>query len=250
MMTKIASAAAVLAIAGSAMAQGLPWNLRGTVNFADSELITGSLGIAPTTSFYNDALGGANGGPNPAFFAVFPALEFDSYWALGSGPSSVANGQAPAYAGSGAPITVSSSLAENGAGFGTPGVGQDSTLKEVNGVLGHAIFLARLTTLGSGSGLTASNGEAAFGQIGMFNGALGQNVQLTLNGAGASGPGIGEGGAIVQQTYWLVSEVQEVEFGGNVYTVHDLYVTTAIPTPGAVALFGLAGLAAARRRRA
>ena len=38
--------------------------------------------------------------------------------------------------------------------------------------------------------------------------------------------------------------------GGNVWaTLDNLYVGGAIPTPGALGLFGVAGLAAARRRR-
>lgn len=255
MMTKIVSAAAVLAIAGSALAQGNPWNMRGTVNFGDSPFVTQSNSITTNTSFFNDALGGSNGGPNPAFFAVFPALEFDSYWALGAGPNTTADGvQNGPYAGSGEPITVTSTLATNGAGFATPGVGADATLKEVNGVLGWALFLARLTTVGEGQ-LFATDGngglssDAPFGRIGIWTGSGNFNRTLVLNGPGEPGPS-GLDGQAGTQLYYLVAETQQVTINGVLHTVHDLYVTTAIPTPGAVALFGLAGLAAARRRRA
>lgn len=242
MMTKIASAAAVLLVAGSAFAQGSPFTLTGTVNFGDSDLITQSLGIAPTTSFYNHSFGNSNGGPNPGFLGAFPELEWDSYWAIGAGPNTTAGEFSAPYAGSGLPITVSETLAENGAGFATPGVGAPSTLKEVNGVLSESLFLARLTTVGAGSGLLASDGSAAYGRVGLNNNS---NVVLTLNGA--SNTGNSNDGTI--QNYWLVSETQEVEIGGVIHVVHDLYVVTAVPTPGAVALFGLAGMAATRRRR-
>lgn len=43
--------------------------------------------ILPSTSFYQDAVGAPMAiGVNPAFFAVFPSLEFDSWVALGAAP--------------------------------------------------------------------------------------------------------------------------------------------------------------------
>jgi MYXO-CTERM domain-containing protein len=250
MMTKIASAAAVLLVAGSALAQGNQWNMRGTVNFADSPLITQSLGITTNTSFYNSPFGAANGAPSPAIIGVVPDAQWDSYWALGAGPNTATEENSYPYAGSALPLTVTANLAENGAGFGEPGVGAHSVLKEVNGVLGQVLFLGRLTTVGAGSYLTASDGSTVFGRVGIYDGDLGLNglAVLTLGGGSFYGPsgldGLGE-----YQHYWLVEETQEVEIGGVIHVVHDLYVTTAVPTPGAVALFGLAGMAATRRRR-
>jgi len=251
MMTKIVSAAAVLAIAGSAVAQGLPWNLRGPAAFNDGALFGGSNSILATTSFYNNAFGQSNGGPLPGIIAAFPDAEFDSYWASGAGPNTADGANSIAWAGSAGPISVTASTALLSGGFGEPGIGVQSTLKEVNGVLGEAVFFARLTTIGEGSGLTSSDGGPITGFFSIFNDDLGQEVLATVNGPGVSAPGIAGDGSIVQQTVWLVTEVTETTLSdGTFVRSHDLYLTTAIPTPGAVALFGLAGLAAARRRRA
>jgi hypothetical protein len=252
MMTKLVSAAAVLAIAGSALAQGSAWNFRGTLDLGNSPLVVGGVGIVPSTSFFNDGFGNTNGGPNPAFIGqpFAPNIAFDSYWAVGSGPTTAENPNANSpYAGSGLPFVATADKAESNGGFATPGVGADATLKEVNGVEGWALFIGRLTTIGEGSELLTKDGGSPFGSIGIFNGGGQTPVQMTLNGAGVAGPGGLDGS--IQQTYWFVSEVTETTLAdGTAIRVHDLYFTTAIPTPGAVALFGLAGLAAARRRRA
>lgn len=51
------------------------------------------------------------------------------------------------------------------------------------------------------------------------------------------------------QPYWLMTESQEVTVNGVPQIVHDLYALAFIPAPGAAALFALAGMTAAHRRR-
>lgn len=111
----------------------------------------------------------------------------------------------------------------------------------------QGVFLARLTAK-SGVGITG-----AVQVIGSFG-----TLDLTLNGA----PVAGLGGVLYQLKSYRVATVtlsdagfdtgsgSSEDFSGMAADVNDVWLVEAVPTPGAVALFGAAGLAGLRRRRA
>jgi MYXO-CTERM domain-containing protein len=111
----------------------------------------------------------------------------------------------------------------------------------------QGVFLARLTAK-SGVGITG-----AVQVIGSFG-----TLDLTLNGA----PVAGLGGVLYQLKSYRVATVtlndagfdtgsgSSEDFSGASADVNDVWLVEAVPTPGAVALFGAAGLAGLRRRRA
>ena len=247
MMTKIASVAAVLAVAGAASAG--TFNLLGTIDISDAPGVVGGNDINTENGFYNNGFGALNGGPNPAFFGVDANLEWDSYWAL---DGAEANGQAspsvaPGYTsagqdGSGATNVIAGTLAQYNSGFATPGTGRTSVIKDGPFGNGGYLFIGRLTTLGAGSSLfNGATGGAVLGRFGISNGAIAVNVSLELDGAG---------GDSAAGTLFFKSDSKAITLTtGQEVVVHDLYLTN-VPTPGALALFGLAGAAATRRRRA
>jgi len=219
----------------------------------------GSLGspISYTGTLYQDAAGN-NVGPNPFFIGFIPALEFDSYVAVDTGPSTAV----PAFQANG---TTPVSFASAGGPFNNPG--QISNLWFINGEAGaipnaafggaHALFLGRFSFQGTAGNLSlGANGvvvdivDPGTTNVGSPNTdsllvkftAFNTTVQSGLDGGDLS----------THPTafpYQLRLNSFQTSVGGNTYFVNDLYVVQ-IPTPGTIALAGLGGLLVARRRRA
>ena len=247
-MTKYVSAIALFAVAGAAQA----------AFFEARSGDAGSLGspISYSGTLYQNVAFGSNVGPNQNLIPVFADLEFDSYVAVDTGPSTAsftANGATPI------------SFASAGGPFNNPG--QISNLWFINGEAGavpnaafggaHAIFLGRFSFTGSQGTLSlGANGvvvdivDPGTTNVGSVNTdsllvkftAFNSTVQSGLDGGDLSThPTAFE--------YQLRLNSFQATVGATTYFVNDLYVVQ-IPTPGTIALASLGGLLVARRRRA
>jgi len=251
MNTYAMAAGAVLLASGSVLAQGNPWKTHGIMQFHDSPLMVGSQHIHTDTSFYTHPYASVNW-PVPEFIVDLDAdAAFSSYFGYGSGPGPL---HSQPYAGSVWGAEVAGSSAWLGGAWPEPGVGAAATLKEVNGALGWAVFLGRMTTVGAGSQIFATDGGAVQTTIGVSllpSSGPGNSIDfvtLRLNGEGVP--------SYHDNTYFFVSETTTgILSDGTAIVMHDLYFTTNItpilftPGPNAIALFALGGLVATRRRR-
>jgi len=227
-MTKLIAAAAGLAVAGSAFAQLETFAIDAwTSGTSGAQLVTAPI----SGNFYQNAFGAdLSSGINPAFIPAFPAIVFDSYVSLGTGPvaASGINSVAVQVADSYGPFEFAAGEV-NGSFFSTaqPGsVGGDSDFD---------IFLGRFTTLDD----AGISGEVQIGNLRRDGAVVAVTTLLAIGG-----PAVQAG----DQAYQLRVESFQADADGQTVFVNDLYVE-AIPTPGAAGLLGLAGLAAVRRRR-
>ena len=226
-MTKVIAAAAGLAVAGAASAQLQVFSVL-AVNSGD---VTGAIpnaGLSIDAPFNQVAPPfGSNLISGVSDFIDFePALEFDSYVAVGGEPiTSGASNAGPVI------DTVEFSFDSQsltGAWFVRP---DQSDVEPSNAVGGEFdVFLGRFV----GGSLS---GELVIGGLNEGGDDLGQ-FALNLDGTpGTPSDGIG-------QAYFLRVDVSS----GPAGQVNDVYLE-AVPAPGAAGLLGFAGLAAARRRR-
>lgn len=267
-MMKVVSATALLAAAGAANA----------AFFEVRSVDAGSLGspIAASSALFNStAPGNGNFGPSADAIELSPAqqnLAFDSYVGIDVGPSF---GGAPDVKGDGFqanPGDISSIGLAVGPGsvsgvwFMDPAGARPEVGSVSNSLFGgaDALFLGRFTfrtTTGatpSGTLSLGANGVVVDirdpGTAGVGSPATDSLlVRFTAFGVTAD-TGLDGGSLTTHPTaygYQLVEVVTQANnpSGNARWEIHDLYVVQ-IPTPGALALFGAAGLAAARRRRA
>ena len=254
-MKNIVSLGAVLALAGAAVAG--PFSI-GTVDASDG-LVAGGL---PGTGLdfnggvvYQDGFGtpGNTGEPNAAFLPLAPSLANDTYLTVDSGPVSLTyNGSDVAAAGEapGSPGFVGGGY--RGAWFVSgPFVNAFATTKDFgNGPEATwEIFVGRITLNGGSlSGhlavAFAEPGDANFSTIeGDLNfGAYDAGWDfITTDNTGRPLAKAGQG-----RGYAWVVKTTDTPQG----LVHDIYLQNVpVPTPGAMGLLGVAGLAAIRRRR-
>ena len=216
-MTKLTTAAAVLAAAAAANA-GVGFSLNSVDLGGDSA----SFGdpITTSTSFYQDGFGN-NFPPSAMFIGLVPTLQDDSYVAMdaiggstGTRTASAPGGGTPGNDATGGFFTAANSL--TGGYFTAGGVASGTSPGGNAGVM-----IAQLTTDGSLSGPNIRVNTSETG-----------TVSLALDGMGDAG--------LEANSY----AVRSGQFG----TVYEVWVEV-IPTPGTAAIFGAAGLAAVRRRR-
>lgn len=261
-MVKLASAAALLAAAGAAQA----------AFFEVVSVDTSSLGspISYTGTLFNPAAGSTLGSPAPDLMDLQAALQYDSYVAIDVGPGT------PGTATSGDGFHANpGDLAGIGNPFANagqisalwfmdpqgprPAVGSTTVNSKFDGAdflfLGRFVFRSS-TGLAQGSLSLGDNGVVVDirdpGTVGV--GAPATDTLLVRFNAFNSDVSSGlDGGSLTNHptayTYQLRLNESRVTVGTFNYLVYDLKVVQ-IPTPGAIALFGAAGLAAARRRRA
>lgn len=230
-MTKLVAVAVLSGIAGSASANVLPFTIDAAQSKDDGGGVANT-GLVTDGIFNQDTFGGDTA-PNPALFPVFPSLAFDTYVQIGGSPETGGNEQR--------------GTALAGFSFGT---------SDATGVWFRDAFS------GVGPAPSSVNNDIFLGRFvgGNLSGQL-QVGNLNENGAGTLAGDrngfilftIGDAPrAVAGATNLYALEVRQSSssFG----TVNDLYVVaseppTGIPAPGAVGILGLAGLAAARRRR-
>lgn len=225
----------VLMSAGSALAaDGF------AIGAIDAGGVTGSDPLASLMvvggTIYQNAFG-SDFEPNQAFIGLAPELEFDSYVTVDHSPVTAA----PGYNGGDVP---NASFLPGSTGFTGTSLGGAwfITGPFVSSVMNpstnlHEVFVARIT------------------HTGMLTGYLGTTISEDNVTTRTVGSGLGATfdsdtmSSALEETYvWIVRETT-VEIGGTNYTVSDLYLQQGVPTPGAVALLGVGGIAATRRRR-
>ena len=251
MVAKFASAAAVLALAG--MASAAPFRVQGVVEASDNPAALGSPLTLSGGTFFQHALGSANP-PASGFIPVFAALQYDSYVTIDGNGFSTASytsntpGQAiPAHN-----YFPNGSTLDMGAMFVTGGTG--SGVLDYNGVAVNVVAIARLTSASTGATLNLGPD----GVFALVRDTTGQDIRLQFT---AFDVGVQSGQLFPQnvpgsaaEPYFLIANQYDVTVSDSVTpstTLHvwDLYVASKVPTPGAAALLGLAGLAGLRRRR-
>jgi len=256
MVAKLASAAAILALAGTASAAA--FRIQGTVEASNAPGTLGSpITIAGGT--FNQHFLGNNFPPSSSFISIpgFEALAFDSYVAIDSNGPSTSSYTAAGPGGNGSSAHTASggyfpnaTTLDTGAMFTVGGVASSTgTFASLPGVTVNKIFIARLTS----ASLNATISLGPDGLLAVVRDLPGQpgqrDVQLTFNAfdvGETNGLGFPDlNPASTHQPYFLHAEVS---FAGG-FKIWDLYIASKIPTPGAAALFGVAGLAAIRRRR-
>ncbi len=267
-MMKVVSATALLAAAGAANAAFFE------VRSADA----GSLGSPITASgtlFNSSAPGNGNFGPSGDAIEASAAnqyLGFDSYVAVDVGPSLAGDIGTKGDGFQANPGDISSigltvgGTSVAGVWFMDPASARPEVGSVANALFGgaDALFLGRFsfrstTTQPTGTLSLGANGLVVDirdpGTVGVGSGAT-DSLLVRFNAFGAGVAQGLDGGSLT--THPTAYEYQLVEVvtqagplpGGTArFEIHDLYVVQ-IPTPGALALFGAAGLAAARRRRA
>jgi len=265
-MMKVVSATALLAAAGAANA----------AFFEVRSVDTNSLGspLVASSALFQSAAGGNFG---PSEFVIdgnSPGQQdptFDSYVAIDVGPSfggTSAKGDGfqanPGDIGAiGAPFAVANQVAA--VWFMDPNGARPEVGAVPQAAFGgaHGLFLGRFTfrsttTQPTGTLSLGANGLVVDirdpGTVGVGSAATDSLlVRFTAFGATAD-QGLDGGSLTTHPTAYGYQLVDRVTTGANPngtarWEIHDLYVVQ-IPTPGALALFGAAGLAAARRRRA
>ena len=185
---------------------------------ADDILISmENVSFTGVANLYQDAFGADHAnGINPAFFAPFPQLPYDSYVGIGG----------PHYQGSGFGGDVDPDFVwgatgvEAGGWFATPnGNGDFAGTSSPNGGL-FEVFAGRFTLEGDWTARGGSDVGDGFINTDLFEGFLSDGRGATVN--------------------WVEQQ------GGDINVNR---VDVGVPAPGAAALFGLAGLTASRRRR-
>lgn len=250
-MTKLLTAASVLAIAGAASAAQFQF-----LSIQAGGGVPGILGEgfrpSPGATFFQDAFGGnVADAVNPAFIGLAPSVEFDTYASISAiGP--VVNG-----AGSMVSRSFYGDLpagdVNNAGGTLTVGPGSQFTTAVMNyglGVSPQPFLSGKAPNQGGGRSdldgvflgrYTVTNGGTLQGGGLMAIKDQGDPATYTGNVTIGGGP-VQLGASPYELTPFLVTSNAQ----GNVY---DLWLVQ-IPTPGALALFGLGGVAAIRRRRA
>lgn len=225
-MTKLIAAAAVAGIAGAASAAILPYGV-GAVSSGSDGSVPANSGLQ--MAFFNNADGSIQP-PAQAILDNVADFQWNTYVQIGGAPS------VPGTEGQVAPgFTLVAPGASIGASifatwFGDPAITGSVTEAEADG----SLFLGRY------SGAGDLTGELFVGNLTEDGGATGAGV-FAVGGAPIQPAGL-------SQSYFLEVRVSQASIFGSPVQVNDLYLV-AIPAPGAASLLGLAGLAAARRRR-
>lgn len=265
-MMKVVSATALLAAAGAANA----------AFFEVRSVDAGSLGspMVASSALFQSAAGGNFGPTEFSIDGNSPGQQdptFDSYVAIDVGPSfgggaGKGNGfQAnPGDIGSiGNPFAVANQV--GGVWFMDPEGARPEVGSVAQAAFGGAdgLFVGRFTfrsttTQPTGTISLGANGVVVDirdpGTVGVGSAAT-DSLLVRFNAFGATvEEGLDGGSLTTHPTAYGYQLVQVISTGANPngsarWEIHDLYVVQ-IPTPGALALFGAAGLAAARRRRA
>jgi hypothetical protein len=260
-MKSFVTVGAVLALAGAAVAG--PFKI-GAVDVSDGTVAGGVVGTGLDFNggtVYQDAFGtaGNTGEPNQAFIGLAPSLEFDTYLTIDHGPVEASPGYNGGLVAAASDVPGSQGFVGGGyrgawfvAGPFVDAV--DPTTDDKS----WQLFVGRITLLGGS--LTgriavgfAEPGDAAPSTIvgdlvTPEQLAAGQGI-ITENSVGDplfkyyNDPSNPRGYAWVNKSFTTV-------IGNETYTVNDIWLqNVAIPTPGAMGLLGVAGLAAIRRRR-
>ena len=258
-MKSFVCAAAMLALAGAASAGNFSI---GAVDASDGTIAGGrpGTGIDVTGgSIYQDGFGSPSptGEPSQAFIGLVPSLEFDSYVTIDRGPVQPAPGydgtgydgaqQAPGSTGFTATSYRGSWFRVDPAGFS-----QAAAVEDKPGV-NYQLFLGRITHTGTLSGkiavAIAEENSPGFttieGDIVTEDNIAAGLITHDVDGALLVKPQV-----TPDRGYAFVAKQFEVVIGSTTYTVTDIFLqNVVIPTPGAMGLLGVAGVAAVRRRR-
>lgn len=267
-MMKVVSATALLAAAGAANA----------AFFEVRSVDTNSLGSPIVTSsalFQSTAPGAGNFGPSEATIDASSANQnaaFDSYVAIDVGPSfGGTNAKGDGFGANpgdissiGNPFGVANQI--GAVWYMDPQGARPEVGSVPNSLFGgaDALFVGRFsfrstTTTPTGTLSLGANGVVVDirdpGTVGVGSpatdsllvrfSAIGAPVQSGLDGGSLTTHPTANAYQLVE----VVSTAGPLSGGTARWEIHDLYVVQ-VPTPGALALFGAAGLAAARRRRA
>lgn len=249
-MTKLLTAASVLAIAGAASAAQFQFLAVAAGGNGAQPGVNGA-GFTPVGgTFYQDGFGANTAsGINPAFMGLVPTLEFDTYSSISAvgpavgGAAALSRGFYGDLVGdttnAGGTLTEAPGGTSSGAAmyFGL-GVSPQPFLSGKAPNMGggrsndDGVFLGRFTVSGGGS--VAGGAEVSLKDVG--------DPATYQGNVAVGGPAVQIGAAQYILKAFVVGDVAQGR-------VHDLWLVQ-IPTPGALALFGLGGVAAIRRRRA
>ncbi len=263
-MKSIICAAAALALAGTASAGTFSI---GAVDASNGDVSGGVVGTGIDIiggEFYHDANEGlgATAEPNSNFFGFVPALEFDTYLTIDSGPITTTY--------KGTDVGAASELLTGNVGdpdavgftpnsyrgswfIAGPPVGSFPTSGKPADA-NNEIFVGRLTYTGTLSGSIAVTiaEQDTFGTSQIVGNIVSETdvangigiITTDINGVSLTKSFTSRGYA------WVAKEFTTV-IDSVTYTVSDIYLQNVldVPTPGALGLLSVAGVAATRRRR-
>jgi len=252
-MTKILTAASVLAIAGAASAAQFQFLAVAAGGNGAQPGVAGAGFTAVGGSFFHDLGFGGNTAEslNPLLFDVFPQIEFDTYSSISA--------IGPAVGGTSA---VTRNFYGDLAGVNSNNVAPFALVVSAGSVSNgtNMFFGLGIQPQPYNSGFAPNVGGGRSTNDGVFlgrytvsnNGSISGGARMSLKDIGDPATYQAEvtiGGGPVQIGAFQYELIPFVVADVTQGRVHDLWLVQ-IPTPGALALFGLGGVAAIRRRRA